>query len=265
MMTSQYITADLCILDAKQVLQDKSLTEGWYLSTVQRALTKLAFDNLWDKRHFTAPIVKNAEGAAMLTIDLPMTMFNLERAMVYNGDQCDVNTAQNLYWKRNWRRLGSTGFAENNWNNLNDPLMPSASGVNRMGGRDRMQSMGTMMSPPGNLYYFDVTDSQLFLSDTCAKFDRVFLEYTGIGVKKWGDVPFVPLLLREAVVDFVIMKGCEVQMKFDKNAATMYQIKYREVEGLDGSFAQARWALATNHTKIQDDLTVYLGKFGNGQ
>lgn len=265
MMTSQYVSADLCILDAKQVLQDKSLTEGWYLSTVQRALTALAFDNLWDKRHFTAPIKVTEEGV-MLTIDLPMTMFNLERAMVYNGDQCDVNQAQNLYWKRNWRRLGSTGFSENNWNNLNDPLMPSMAGINRrMGYHDRMGSTGTPMSPPGNLYYFDVTDTQLFLSDSCAAFNRVFLEYRGIGVKKWGEVPFVPLLLREAVVDYVVMKGCEVQMKFDKGAATMYQIKYREVNGIDGSFAQARWALANNHTKIIDDLAVYNGEFGNGQ
>ena len=77
-----------------------------------------------------------------------------------------------------------------------------------------MGLMGSTMSPPANLYYFDVTDTQLFLSDSCAAFNRVFLEYRGIGVKKWGEVPcaFIELKPQADAKEAEIIEFCRTQL-----------------------------------------------------
>ena len=262
MITAQFVKPEDVVLSAKRLLQSKRLEDPWYYSTFARAVVELAMDAMFDERHKVLKIEH-------LVLDLPLDIFNLKRVLAYNGDVCTWEEGVKVYWKRNFRRMGN-GFSDNQWSNLKDPLMPSMAGIGQVHRDATAQNLGTALKEPPDLLYYDRTQTQIILSDSCARYTHLFLEYDGIGLgdSGWGEIPWVPISVMQAIIDWIVLEGCQILSRTDEytqGTRDLLKLKFEEVNGMSGSWARARMTVAALDHGAREDLSMYLQKWGHGQ
>jgi|JI10StandDraft_1071094.scaffolds.fasta_scaffold328623_2 hypothetical protein len=235
-----YVSPNEILADVTSFIDDeqvKQLSEGFHLSSIQKAMSELAFDTLFDERVFTAPV-------GNLIIPLPDGLFNIDRVYLYNGTECNKGTARKVWMARNFNRNGGS-FKEQQGRNGGDPFLEDT------------------VSNPGSILYYNTRAGFLMLSDACASGQSVMVEYRGMGVKI-GDAPIVPHQFRRAVTDWVTWEALKVLKARGWPPAKdlMVDIK-RDLFGGNGPLEVGSWKQAKRRAQSIDigarnDIRKYL-------
>ena len=213
--------------------------DGYYNGLIQRALKALAYHTLYDKRTFTAP--------ARRIVDLPKDFANIDAVHLFNGTECNMALAVNVYHKDHTQTGDGDYIAENH--GIGDHVMESSLPVGE----------------PFGLYFWNVQQGKLMLSSQCSAFENVFVGYRGLGVE-FGKEPLVPAVLEEAVVYWVALRSLEAKMHdTDADKPTIRDAIRNCKEVLFG--AERVWQTAFSNVKSPDikamkDHNIYKAGYG---
>ncbi|MFN5416288.1 MAG: hypothetical protein ACK5B9_04465 [Flavobacteriia bacterium] len=245
---SSFVSVNEILSDVLKVVDDSSFkinSPGWYKSQVEQALEELSFDT------FFLTINKDFEIPCDLKLELPLGAFNLRQIYVYNGDKCDFSCAQVVYHKSNFLGSGSgnTYLARDRYTN----------------DRDRFHKhRGTSQIVPNNVFFYGIQQGIINLSPNCKQFQKVMLVYNGIQ-SDIANSPIVPLYLRQAVKDFVTVKGLETRIAQETVNLQRWNLLLARYDNslnhpYDGSWVKAERRVKTLDNKHRQDMKEYLSR-----
>lgn len=239
-----FIKSDEVARAAGRLAQDGDLAQlgkNFYDIAIRDAVRELCYDTNYDKR------VVEEEIPQSRVITLPMMGDSLN-VFLFN-EHCEVGQMTPAHQKPNYSHHGGTGnFANQNGIN-NDPL----------------QGDTFLWDEPNNLYYYGIIGDKVYLSPQCLQYQRIRIEYAGLGQDDVCVMPWVPTWAKEAIMYRVAMWACEMRqgegIQFER-----YAERYRE----QGTISNARsaWVTAmTRYTRMSPaqrrDSNIYTTSIGN--
>ena len=204
-----YIPVSEVIGDVSERLNDPELrkwTPASYESSAQRALSNLCHDADFDERHWECEIPSTG------IIKLPFGMHRKSLVMAFNGDHCDMLSAQKVFEKPNYFHKGGEGAVANNLGSGED-LVPSW----------RPNSIG-VQGVVGDILFYGESNGCLYLSPACMGFQKIHITYYGIGIDKWGCDFNIPEWARDAIGAFMTEKGAAALWMLTRDTA------YRDIK-----------------------------------
>jgi|WetSurSiteA1Bulk_404760.scaffolds.fasta_scaffold09601_2 hypothetical protein len=236
---NNFISISDVLADALVVLDDQDnskLTPGYYRAAVKNCINELGFDIPF------LDVVNDYEMPVDLKLDVPGGCYNMKSIILYTGTPDAVSYQETCYWKKNMQTRGKgTGItADVPLYNTSDPFF-------------RVDLWND------TLYYFNVQNGTIMLSDACVNFDYVRLKYSGIPASNLDEMRMIPPEAREAVLLYVIEK-CASSLKLKDN-------KYRAVQidaaaqldryGMNGAWHNTITRLAKLDYKKYRDTILY--------
>jgi len=257
-----FVTTNEILSDVVKLLKDEDFrlsSQGYYTSLIQQALQELGFDTFFDERNDTFDIPQNG------ILDMPKGAFNLRQMYVFNGDRCNIGTAKNVYFKRNFIKGNSSGFvARNKGDNAGDPFYQD--GAQRSRGKHDVNIYNATRNDINELYFYGIQNGMIMLSDSAKRFDKVMMVFNGTG-GEIGEAPIIPTFLRQAVKDWVSNMGLEIKLtdltgdpSFNAWAAIKSMVDTRLNKEFTGSWAKAESRVKSLDTKEREDYKEYFSK-----
>lgn len=261
---NNFVTVNEILSDVLKKVDDERMdinSKGYYTSLVQQALEGLSFDTFFDIRRESFPFPKDN-----LTLEMPIGAFNVKEVYLFTGSECDITRSQKVWHKENYFTRGIGYFAGNKANNSNDPFFPS----NTLGRNELQRGEGRInqLRRAGNLdsqYFYNIQNGMIMFSSFCRNFPMVHIVYNGTGCDL-GDIPIIPLFLREAVIDFVAEATLVIRMAKDPKAwAQLWSIYDKKLNRDEqygwgtGSWYRAKYRVMSLSSAEKSDLFEYLG------
>jgi len=265
-----FISVDEILSDALLMVDDegmKDMSKGFYTSQIQQGLEELAFQTFFDERTEALPI------GGQLRIPMPKGCFNIRQLYLFNGTKCDIASAVNIYWKRNYFTGGSGFVARDVGRSNRDPF------YNKHRFRDTdfhlsnaRKAQNNGVDPVLNAsrsvnseFFFNVQNGIIMLSASCRSFENLMIVYNGVGTDI-GEVPFIPRFLRQPVVDYVTEKALRIKTAKDPNRWRALWGDAVTRLGREGRFGQGSWYRAevfvkSMDTKAREDQKEYMARF----
>ena len=265
--TKDFVTVNEILSDVLEFVDDTELrdhSKGYYTSQIQQALEKLAFDTYFDEKTTDHDFPQD------LRLDMPRGCWNIKQIYLFNGDLCNINSAQNVYWKRNYFTKGQGFLARDTGKNTNDPFYARnirtvdahLSKQRRLANNGADPVLNDINSPSG-LFFYNIQNGVIMFSSQCRAFRKVALYYNGVGTEI-GDVPVVPLFLREAVVDYTT--EVSLRIKAAKNPPRWRTLwvdasnRLGSSESFSGSWYRAETRAKFLDSKAREDLKEYMAR-----
>jgi len=205
MVSPDEILADVLKLANDEGFKDNS--KGFYYSQIQQALQELAFETFFDLRTEFFDVPEN------LNLAMPLGVFNVREIYLYNGTECNFDTAQNVYWKRNYFTKGKgNGFLarDKGTNNSRDPFFQNRRVSNSLL-NPSLRRVDNVVSSISTVFFYNIQRGMIMFSSNVRTFQKVAIVFNGTG-GNIGEVPFVPLFLREAVKGWVLDPILKIKM-----------------------------------------------------
>jgi len=242
---NSYIDLDAVIFDAAQDLGDDDFRKAggrpFYVAAAQRGVSKMFKDTMMDFRTWTT-IIDNRP-----IIDMPDGLEEIDQIYVQSGEECNTGASRKVYVKENMHRLSGAGYtAGDQWNNGLDPLQ---------------WSHGWSEQPPPNVLFCGRWQGQIHLSDSCRSWNILRIDYQGLGMETLGDTFKVPYWMRDAITDYVIMRGANKMRRLDKDYFTAI-INEKKYEMERGSWLTAKGYSKRMDRKTREDIVTYMESFG---
>lgn len=257
--SADFVTVNEILSDVLKLVKDEDYrlnSKGWYTSQVQQALEELSFDTFFSKG--PPIIIPISDG---LKIPIPKGTFNIRQLYITNGNACNVGHSQVVWYKRNFIAGTESGYIARDKYNNRDPFYK-----NRRSGNSRFAVGDDFRNEPTNLYYYGVHDGEINLSANCRQFKNLFIVANRISTEV-GDVPLVPVYLRQAVKSFVLIEAMEVKMADEIGTAAFNQwatLLNKQVNDKD-NMNNGTWITAERRVKMLDskqreDLNEYFSR-----
>lgn len=220
--SNEFISIDTIVSSVAQFCADedtKLLHKGRYTSFVQRALQELDFHTFFKKKRMDFVTPNN------LRITLPPGTFNVDQVYAYDGDVCNINNAQKLWYKQNYYTEGGGFFAKNRGaEGTIDPFYPSNGALVRT--VDTNTLVRREGSIPNEALYYAVENGVLMVSSAVLRWGKLHVIATGSSCML-GDAPMVPPIFREVVEDFACEAACRQLMARYPNPYVGLQREYK--------------------------------------
>lgn len=221
------------------------IEEGWFMSTLKDAVAELFMDNFYEVivREFNLDPKKMA-------IDLPKNCFNIKSVRPFSGDCCNPTGSVIAHFKRNFnnQRLNRSSPG----NRLDDQAA---------GNSDQFQPRSSnfpnnIVNGFGTLYYYNIENGLLMLSQSASGFGQVQLTYNGLG-GEFGDDPCIPRLFKKAIITW-----CEVEYwAIRKIQEPSMRVHYNDaIPRLDKLWDNAMLRASRMDSASRDDYGDYAGK-----
>lgn len=241
-----YVKLGEIIAAAAQELRDDDfgrLGRPFYVSAAQRGVSDMNYATNFFKKMFVADIPEDN------IIELPNDLTEKDQAYVAQADNCNVTSSSILWIKPNMISFGGTGYIAQNKGRNHDVLQ---------------WSLQPGENPPNHLYFAGERSGKLYLSPSCrARFNKVFIPYTGIGVDCFGEEFDVPMWAREAITDYVILRAARALQREDPQfLRTVVGDKQWEMTNSQGSWMTAIWRYKRSDKKTLYDTAGYTFDFG---
>jgi hypothetical protein len=217
----------------------KIMSKGFYKQIVQDALRELAFESFFDKRHEALPYPENN------VLELPAGVFNIKEVYLFNGNECNIQTARRVYFKKDMIVSGAGYFAKHTGNpNMNDPFY-----------KERTSGLGTqpICSMQNGMLMFAYSGG----------YENILLVYNGTG----GDlfkVPFIPEYLKQAIIVWSSFNLAEVYMANDKENFQLYRTiaasNEKKIYDLSGPWEEAKRRVKRANDKERQDFKEYMSR-----
>lgn len=219
-----------------------------YKEFVSNGLTLLMHQVKFDRRFIDADMPADR----MLNVKGYVT--GIAKVLLYNGQNCDVEHSVVAMEKRDYVHFGGNGgFQRNTWDNDGDIT----------------QSPVSAHREPYNAYYYGWVagnEGVMHFSPQCAAFERVHIEYSGIGHDRCQEEDIrIPLWADEAIRNYVCMRGAEFLVHIEgKTEKANAQFRYytSQYTDINGSWANAKAAWGGMDTKEQDDAAYQFLRLG---
>jgi len=174
---SNMLSVEEILSDVLRNVDDEGMvkiSKGYYTSLIRKALEKISFQLYVTKKmeYFDyAPI-----------IDIPKNCWNIREIYLFNGDCCNIETAQNVWWKKNYKGNEANRVTSS----TDDPFIKK-------------------YSYSDNIYYYNADSGKIYLSSSCATFAKVMIVFNGIG-SPIDTTPLIPIRLRTVIVDLTTLE-----------------------------------------------------------
>ena len=240
-----YVPVGEVITFAAQEIGDEEfgrLGRPFYLSAAQRALVEMNYQTQFYKKIFEAAIPDD------LIIELPCDLTGKDMVLLFNGSNCDIGRSTVLFIKPNMWHKGGSGYVANNRGFNPDPLQWSSS--------------WTQTQPC--LHFAGEHMGKLYLSEGCARYEKLHITYTGLGMEDIGEDFEVPYWCREAITDFIVDRAAKAMLP-EAPQLMKYRIdsKQSELKDARGSWHQAVIRYKLNDRKGRYDTDAYTHRFGH--
>lgn len=237
--TNDTVSYEICLSDILVNVDDENyskFTKGYYISLIQQALEQLSLQTQFLR------IERDIAMPTTLSYQIESGCFNLREIYAYSGTCCNKSTARNLWWKKDYRTRGiSESYLSRINENTDDPFMPT------------FQSQSTT-------YWYGIENNTIYLSPSCAGYSRLNMVFNGI-LTALGNVPTIPVQLREAVVDWCTYKLlCKLVIRKPSLRTLSADARQRLYDITSGSWLQAKLFCSSMDTKSRSDLLEYLSK-----
>lgn len=250
MNQNDFVSIDHLLAEITTAVDDqnykKGLPMGRYLSWIQDAIQELAFDTFIFKRVWDVEIPSDRK------ISLPKDMFNIREVYVYDGDLCNLERSQIVYWKRQFNNMNSensyTSKIKDDGSNANDIFVPNQS-------KYRM----TTGNFYGKKYYWNVMNGTFMLSKECSDFKYLRIIANTMG-GEIGDMPNIPRFFERAVVDYVIVRYFFAMRSRDPRAfSSLYNSAKAELDdNINGSWNKARKRVKSMDSAEKEAIEEYM-------
>jgi hypothetical protein len=257
-----YITTDAMLASCVRLCGDadsKLIPVGRYKSILFRGLYELEMDTYFSKKRIDAPVPQD------LQYELPENTFSVREVYVYNGDKCDLNGAQKLWYKENYFTRGNGFFAKNRGDHgIVDPFYPSGGAFVHIDSTDVWARRENSMV--NQLLFYSVENGMLYLSPAVRGYQNLHVVAHGCSTNI-GDVPMIPMMMREAVEDFVVefatrelmAKGPQT-FSFYANINRLYRERL-DYEGFNGSWAKVMRRVKKMNKGQRADWAEYFSRW----
>lgn len=265
MNTNTYISATELLSSVLPKIGDKEMknnSKGFYISLVQQAMEALAITSFFDERYepFDFP-------AGTLTLPLPKGCFNIRGIWLFNGNDCVYTDSMKVWWKRNYYTKGTGYIANDKGYNRSDPFYGNHMLTNN---RDPSLIRANQLIDVNNRFFYNIQGGNIMFSSSCAAAaNKVMICYNGTGCDI-DEVPIIPVFLRTAIQDYVIVQALLVRIAEESDArkwqALLNYYDAKLNKPFDGSWAEAEYAVKSLNTSQRNDLHEYLshGAWSNG-
>ncbi len=258
MISPDEILSDVLKLANDEAFKDHS--KGYYYSLIQQALQELAFDTFSDVRTEFFDVPEN------LQLPMPLGAFNLREMYLYNGTECNFDTAQNIYWKRNYFTKGNGSLArDKGTTNNRDPFFQNRR-LSNGNSNPSLRRATDVNNSITTAYYYNIQNGMIMFSSNARSYGKVAIVFNGTG-GDIGEVPFVPQYLREAVKGWVL--DPIYKMKISKSTGgpdfnkwqTMWSMNENQLrKPYTGTWETAELRVKTMDAKAREDMKEYLSK-----
>lgn len=255
---NDYLSADNMLASVVRLCQDpetKKIPKGRYVSLLHRALQELSFDTFFNIKRFDEPVPE------CLYFDMPAGTFSVKEVYVYNGEVCNIRTAQKLWYKPNYYTRGNGFFAKNRGNNnIIDPFYPSNSDMVR---DPRTQEMVRVPDVSDGLLWYNVENGQMMVSPAAKNYQKIHVVAHGT-ICPFGEAPLIPPYFQEAVEDFVCefatreLIGVDGQLYLVMNREYQRRLDYH---GYNGSWHKAKTRIKNMSKGERADFYEYLQRW----
>lgn len=259
--SSEFVTPNAILADILKVTKDENfrvLTEGHYTSLMQQALEELSFDTFFDQRYEDFTVPEN------LNLEMPKGAFNVRNIYLYNGTECSISSAVNVYYKRNYWTGGNGYLAKDRFRNINDPFHVQR-GITRRYAPERNISPGQGADRPENVHYYNIVAGVIHLSENCRRFQNIRIEFNGVGCEI-GDAPVIPKFFRQYVKHFVLDYAFNVLMaEAEPKDLGRWQILAAKNDRdmnrpYEGSKDKAEYRVKRMDKKAREDMKEYFSR-----
>lgn len=232
------LTVEEILSDVLRNVDDEGMikfSKGYYTSLIRKALEKTSF------QLYTNKVVEYFDYASI--IPFPVNCFNIREIYLFNGECCNIESAQNVWWKRNFKgneanRVTST---------TSDPF------IKRYTYSD-------------NIYYYNADSGNIYLSSSCASYEKVMIVFNGIQ-SPINTTPLVPIRLRNVIVDLTtleVFRKLKARVNNPKESQ-IYRQLYNDTyinlyDKASGSWWDAVIFVNSMDTHSRQALTEYLSK-----
>lgn len=252
MLNSAYIPTKDVKLAVMQELNDTQGRYGhpFYMDIIAQATRQMALETGFDIRHWEGNVTED------LIVDCP-TMIGMDNnAWLYNGQECNIDRATTLFIKPNMWHKGGAGYLANmRWVNHDGMNMNPGGGIGDYGAQQWW--------PSGCLHYAGFYRGKLYLSATCARYEKIHITYNGLGSECWGDDVDIPQWAATAITDWAVRQGARRLRWRDPQYTSIIREKNAELEGRDGSWLKAKVAFSRMDNKQRSDMAAYMGRYGH--
>lgn len=233
-------------------LEYRDAPKGFYTSMVQKALEELGMDTFFDERResFDLP-------GETLTLPLPKGCFNVRNIYLFNGDECNISNSIKVWWKRNYFTRGNGYIANDKFGNTADPFFTDHFGIATAVNKNLIR-WDTKQSAK---FFYGIQMGNIMFSSYCRGVaNKVMIHYNGTGCDL-GDMPFIPVLLRTAVEDYVIESILRMKMAKDMSVRNLWAIYDKKLrQPYEGSWEKAETRIKTMNSSQRNELFEYLSR-----
>lgn len=165
------------ISDVARICNDEAFRKrsiGYYKRQVKNAIDELSIETPFVKQYKDLDISRK--------IAIPSGCWEINNMWVYNGECCNIESARELHWKRNFQLLGEEGWFSNNKPNQEDNFTRGKFDIS-------------------NVYFFNIQNGYIIFSENCLDYSKVRIEFNGYASDlDVNDAKIVPKIVREAIV-----------------------------------------------------------------
>jgi hypothetical protein len=233
-------------------------TRGWYTRQVGNALKELSFETYFDTRIEDIDIPENC------IIKIPKGAFNIRNISVYSESGTNILDSRNVYIKMGFNTRGyNTGYTAKNKPYQYDPFVNPyhPSGIpNMVASFEQPTDYPTRNSQ--EIYYCNIRNGYIYLSNSCRNYTKLRIEYNGMGVDI-NDVGIVPPICREEVIMYVVERTFRSLKARDYNKYAplhrdIYSQLYMPIKA--SKWSDAVYRLKRLDTKTRSDLREYFAR-----
>jgi hypothetical protein len=236
--TDNLISVDAIISEVARNIDDEPMrkfSKGYLTSLVQQALEQLDFQTYMTKQ------IEYFDYAT--EIHIPENAWNIREIYLFNGECCDITSAQPVWWKANYRGNAANRVTKN----TNDPFIRS-------------------YTYEDNVYYYNAEGGSIYFSSACATYEKIMVVFNGISTTI-GTTPMIPIQWRRVVCDMVTVE-CFKKLKArlgNPKEAQMYRALYAEAYNdlynkLSGSYWNVYTQAVSMNTHDRQALLEYMSK-----
>lgn len=258
-----FITADEILSDVMSFTGEERLegvTRGFIYSQMNKCLEELSYHT------FFSTVSKTFAFPSDLKLDIPKGVFNVKQIYGYTGDDCNVHTSSNIYWKRDFYRPGKTGYvARSREKNPYDPFYGSPTFDRRIRAATPYLKDGDFHAntrTTDQLFYFGYEQGVLYFSDECKRFSNILIKFNGIPVLD-ASKPSIPRYFRQVITDWCVERVFRKKKVLNPN---LFRIQWGDAKatldrnGFNGSWYEAEKIVKRLGSKEKEDLNEYLSR-----
>lgn len=245
MQTNTYISGSEMLSDITPRVQDSAMrwrAPGYYMRRMKMALEELAFDTLYDEQYIDTAIPDS------LQLEMPSGVFNVKRVYLYSGNECEISKSVKVHFKRNFDTRGGGYTADEK-----DHVTGQAFNISKSGRE--------------SYFFYGLRNGTVLFSGSCrSSYPKARVYFNGV-FGPMEDLPIVPILARQAVIEWVVESALKDRMSEDPSGpwSLLWRVANQSLSKGDplGLWENTKYRLSMMDAGAREDFNQYMSDITN--